>query len=49
MNVFDTDQVQRGFYLWDLSRAVFTSYMLENAGMPNSGNPVPEANYKQFK
>ena len=49
MNVFDTDQVQRGFYLYDLSRAIFTSFMLEKAGMPNSGTPVPEANYKQFK
>jgi Ser/Thr protein kinase RdoA (MazF antagonist) len=47
--VFDTDQVQRGFYLWDLSQAVFTSYMLEHAGMPISGTPVPEANSKEFQ
>lgn len=47
-NAFDTDQVQRGFFLWDLSRAIFTSYMLEKAGMPNSGEPVEGANYKQF-
>ena len=28
MNVYDTDQLQRGFYLYDLSRAIFTSFML---------------------
>lgn len=49
MNVFDTDQVQRGFYLWDVSQAIFTSYMLEKAGMPISGTPVPQANRKQFQ
>lgn len=48
MNVFDTDQVQRGFFLWDVSRAIFTTYMLENAGMPNSGEPVADANCKKF-
>ncbi len=47
-NAYDTDQVQRGFFLWDLSRAIFTSYMLEKAGMPNSGDLVPDANYKEF-
>jgi len=49
LNVFDTDQVQRGFYLWDVSQAIFTSYMLEHAGMPVSGTPVPEANSKEFQ
>lgn len=48
MNVYDTDQVQRGFFLWDVSRAIFTSFMLQNAGMPNEGKPVPEADYKVF-
>lgn len=48
MNVYDTDQVQRGFFLWDVSRAIFTSFMLQNAGIPNEGKPVPEADYKVF-
>lgn len=28
ISAFDTDQVQRGFYLWDISQAVFTCVML---------------------
>lgn len=48
INVFDTDQVQRRFFLWDVSRTIFTTYMLENARMSSSGEPVPDANYKKF-
>jgi len=36
------------FFLWDLSQAIFTVYMLEHAGMPGTGASVPEANRKQF-
>jgi hypothetical protein len=32
-----------------LSQAIFTSFMLEQAGMPVSGTPVPEANRKEFQ
>jgi hypothetical protein len=39
--VYDWDQVQQGFYLWDLSQAIFTIVMLEEAGLPVAGTPVP--------
>ena len=40
LSVFDTDQVQRGFYLFDMAQAIFTLVMLEQAGMPIVGTPV---------
>jgi hypothetical protein len=46
LSVFDTDQVQRGFFLWDVSQAIFTTVMLEDGGMPCSGTPVEGVNRK---
>ena len=48
LSVFDTDQTQRGFYEWDISQAIFGVVMLKEAGMPISGNPVPEADPEVF-
>lgn len=48
-SVYDTDQTQRGFYEWDLAQAVFGVVMLKEAGMPISGDPVPQANQEFFE
>ena len=34
MSVFDTDQVQQGFYLWDIAQAIFGIVALEEGGLP---------------
>jgi aminoglycoside phosphotransferase (APT) family kinase protein len=46
LSVYDTDQVQRGFFLWDVAQAIFTTVMLEEGGMPCSGTPVEGVNRK---
>ena len=40
ISVYDTDQVQRGFYLFDLAQACVTLPMLEEGGLPVVGTPV---------
>lgn len=48
LSVYDTDQVQIGYFLFDLAQACFTIVMLEAGGMPISGTPVEGANSKEF-
>lgn len=40
LSVFDTDQVQRGFYLFDVAQAMVVMPMLEEGGIPVVGTPV---------
>ena len=49
LSVFDWDQCQAGWFLWDLAQAVFTVVMLREAGLPVAGTPVPEADPAQFQ
>jgi Ser/Thr protein kinase RdoA (MazF antagonist) len=49
LSVFDWDQCQRGWYLWDVAQAQFTVVMLAEAGLPIAGTPVPDANPVQFE
>ena len=44
MSVFDTDQVQRGFYLFDVAQACVALPMLEEGGLPVVGTPVEGVN-----
>lgn len=48
LSVYDTDQVQVGWYLFDVAQACFTIVMLESGGMPISGTKVEGANPKEF-
>jgi Ser/Thr protein kinase RdoA (MazF antagonist) len=41
--VFDWDQVQAGWFEYDLAQAVLTALMLAEAGSLPAGDPVPEA------
>jgi Ser/Thr protein kinase RdoA (MazF antagonist) len=41
MWVFDWDQAQRGWFLWDLSSVLFFPYMLSRAGTWMDGSAVP--------
>ena len=40
LSAYDTDQVQVGFYLFDIAQACFTIVMVEDGGMPISGTPI---------
>lgn len=49
LSVFDWDQTQQGWYLWDLAQSSFTVVMLAEAGSVVDGSPVPQANPAQFQ
>ena len=50
LSVYDWDQVQRGWWEWDLAQIQFGIEMLEEAGLPVAGVPVPQAsNPAQFQ
>jgi Ser/Thr protein kinase RdoA (MazF antagonist) len=49
LSVFDWDQVQQGWYLWDVAQSELTAYMLAEAGSVVDGSPVPQANPQQFE
>ncbi len=49
LSVFDTDQVQRGFYLFDMAQAIFTLVMLEEGGMPIAKTPVEGCSRQAFQ
>jgi len=49
LSVFDWDQVQQGWFLWDLAQAELGVYMLYEAGAVVSGEPVPQANPEFFR
>jgi Ser/Thr protein kinase RdoA (MazF antagonist) len=44
LSVFDTDQVQVGFYLFDIAQACFTIVMVEDGGFPGVEAPVEKLN-----
>lgn len=49
LSVYDWDQVQRGWYLWDVAQSEITAYMLNEAGSLVDGSVVAEANPAQFE
>jgi Ser/Thr protein kinase RdoA (MazF antagonist) len=46
--MFDWDQVQKSWFVYDLSSPVWTVVMLEGAGSPIDNAPVPQANVQQY-
>lgn len=48
LSIFDWDQVQRGWYEYDLAQAMLAVRMLAEAGAMPAGDPVPEANLPAF-
>eukprot|EP01127_Copromyxa_protea_P011338 TRINITY_DN2844_c0_g1_i2.p1 TRINITY_DN2844_c0_g1~~TRINITY_DN2844_c0_g1_i2.p1 ORF type:complete len:322 (-),score=37.35 TRINITY_DN2844_c0_g1_i2:416-1381(-) len=48
-HVFDWDQVQQGWYLWDVAQSELTVYMLAEAGSLVDGSPVPQADPATFE
>jgi aminoglycoside phosphotransferase (APT) family kinase protein len=48
LSVYDTDQVQVGYYLFDIAQACFTIVMLDEGGMPPNGAKVEGLNRQQF-
>jgi Ser/Thr protein kinase RdoA (MazF antagonist) len=49
LSVYDWDQVQRGWYLWDVAQSELTVYMLAEAGSVVDGSAVPEADPAAFE
>lgn len=49
LSVFDWDQTQQGWYLFDVAQACLTSVMLFEAGSLVDGSRIPEANPDQFR
>lgn len=49
LSVYDWDQVQQGWYLWDVAQSELTAYMLAEAGSVIDGSPVPEADPVSFE
>eukprot|EP01132_Coremiostelium_polycephalum_P008543 gene8543-10504_t len=47
-SMFDWDQVQLSWYLYDLSSPIWGVVSIEKSGSPLTGLPVPEANSKQY-
>jgi Ser/Thr protein kinase RdoA (MazF antagonist) len=47
-SMFDWDQLQRSWRLYDLSSCIWTVVMLEGAGSPVDMSPVPQANVKVY-
>lgn len=48
LHVFDWDQTQRGWYLWDLAQSMFAIYMVAGAGSLVDGSKVEEADPERF-
>ena len=48
LSVFDWDQVQQGWYLWDLAQSMFGIHMLDGAGSIIDGSKVAEADPARF-
>lgn len=46
--MFDWDQLQRSWFLYDLSAPIWGVMMLEKAGSPFDRSPVPEANSERY-
>lgn len=47
-SMFDWDQLQRSWRLYDLSSCIWTVVMLQGAGSPVDMSPVPQANVSQY-
>jgi len=47
-SMFDWDQLQRAWRLYDLSSCIWTVITLESAGSPVDMKPVPEANVEEY-
>lgn len=47
--VFDWDQTQQGWFLWDVAQCLLTVYMLHEGGSVVDGSPVPAANPARFE
>lgn len=47
-SMFDWDQLQRSWRLYDLSSCIWTLITLESAGSPIDMKPVPQANVKTY-
>lgn len=43
ISVFDWDQLQLGWWEWDLAQPLIGALMLQEAGIPVAGTPVPQA------
>lgn len=48
LSVFDWDQTQQGWYLWDVAQACVSVHMLAEGGSLVDGSPVPEAQPERF-
>lgn len=46
--VFDWDQLQKSWYIFDLAQPIWAVVSLEKGGNPINFEPVPEANVKEF-
>lgn len=46
--VFDWDQIQKGWWEWDIAQACLTAFMLAEAGGVGTGIPVPQAKPEKF-
>jgi Ser/Thr protein kinase RdoA (MazF antagonist) len=49
LSVFDWDQTQQGWYLWDVAQSEFSVHMLAGAGSLIDGSPVLEANPVEYE
>eukprot|EP01032_Pedospumella_encystans_P029224 gene29224-33006_t len=49
LSVFDWDQTQQGWYLWDVAQSMLTVNMLHEGGSVVDGSPVPSADPVQFE
>eukprot|EP01039_Chlorochromonas_danica_P006267 gene6267-6908_t len=49
LSVFDWDQTQRGWFLWDLAQACFTVYMVAGSAIGIDGKPTPQAKPEVFE
>ena len=49
LSVFDWDQTQQGWFLWDVAQSEFSVHMLAGAGSLIDGSPVVEANPVEYE
>lgn len=49
LSVYDWDQTQRGWYLWDVAQSELTAYMLSEAGSVVDGSEVLQADPVAFE
>jgi Ser/Thr protein kinase RdoA (MazF antagonist) len=49
LSVYDWDQTQAGWFLWDMAQSMITVNMLAEAGSVIDGSPVPDADPVRFE